>query len=66
MSSEVQRVIAGEIESAIDDVLAGLGTEATFNTRLRQLIRNAINNNLADSDIRSVIDAAPSDYSEGE
>jgi hypothetical protein len=66
MNSDAQRDIATEIEAAMEEVLSGLGSDSTFSTRFRQLVRNAINNNLADSDIRSVIDAAPSDYPEGE
>lgn len=66
MTNDTQQVIADEIESAIDDVLTRLSTEPAFGARFRQLIRNAINNNFADSDVRSVIDAAPTDHPEGE
>jgi hypothetical protein len=66
MMNETQEVIANEIEAAMDDVLTRLSTDPAFDERFRQLIRNAINNNLADSDVRSVIDAAPTDHLEGE
>lgn len=54
-----------EIEAAIDSVLGSLDASDTFKTRLRQLVRNAIGENLAESDIRSAVAEAPTDYSEG-
>jgi hypothetical protein len=66
MNSDARNAIAAEIEIAMDDVLKGLATEPTFAAQFRQLVRNAINNNFADSDLRSVIDAAPTDHPEGE
>ncbi len=66
MTNDMQKVVNDEIEAALDDVLAGLDTDERFNSRFRQLVRNAIGNNFADGDLRSVIELAPSQYVEGE
>lgn len=66
MTNDTQKVINDEIEAALDEVLAGLDADERFNSRFRQLVRNAISNNFADGDLRSVIELAPSQYAEGE
>lgn len=66
MTNDTQKLVNDEIEVALDEVLASLNTEDRFNSRFRQLVRNAISNNFADGDLRSVIDLAPSDYAEGQ
>lgn len=66
MTNDTQKVINDEIEVALDEVLASLDTDERFNSRFRQLVRNAISNNFADGDLRSVIELAPSQYAEGE
>lgn len=66
MSNDTQKVIRDEIEVALDQVLRGLQIDERFDSRFRQLVRNAINNNFADGDLRSVIDLAPTDYAEGQ
>ena len=66
MTTDTHKVISDEIERALDHVLAGLVIDPAFDSRFRQLVRNAVNNNAADGDLRSVIDLAPTDYAEGE
>jgi hypothetical protein len=66
MTNDTQNVINDEINAALDEVLTGLDTDERFNSRFRQLVRNAISDNFADSDLRSVIELAPSQYAEGE
>ncbi|WP_394538809.1 hypothetical protein PRJ39_25165 [Lysobacter enzymogenes] len=66
MTNDTQKVINDEIETALDEALASLDTDERFNSRFRQLVRNAISNNFADSDLRSVIELAPTQYAEGE
>jgi hypothetical protein len=66
MTNDTKKVVNDEIEAALDKVLASLDTEDRFNARFRQLVRNAIANNFADGDLRSVIDLAPSQYVEGQ
>jgi hypothetical protein len=66
MTNDTQNVINDEINAALDEVLTGLDTDERFNSRFRQLVRKAISDNFADSDLRSVIELAPSQYAEGE
>lgn len=66
MTNDTKKVINDEIEAALDAVLANLDTDERFDARFRQLVRNAIGNNVADGDLRSVIDLAPSQYVEGQ
>ncbi|WP_338713137.1 hypothetical protein WAC51_01315 [Stenotrophomonas geniculata] len=66
MTDNTPKAIKDEIEAALDEVLASLDADERFNLRFRQLVRNAIKNNFADGDLRSVIDLAPSQYAEGE
>jgi hypothetical protein len=66
MTNDTQKVINDEIEAALDEVLASLDADERFNSRFRQLVRNAIDNNVAEGDLRSVIDLAPTQYAEGQ
>lgn len=66
MTNDTEKVINNEIEAALDQVLSGLEVNEKFASRFRQLVRNAINNNFADGDLRSVIDLAPTEYEEGQ
>lgn len=66
MTNDTQKAINDEIEAALDEVLVNLDAGQRFDSRFRQLVRNAISNNFADGDLRSVIDLAPSQYAEGE
>jgi len=54
--------IADEIARAVELVLTERRPSKEFANRFRQLIRNAVNDNYADSDVRSLIDAAPDPY----
>lgn len=66
MTNDTQNIINEQIEAALDEVLISLETDERFDSRFRQLVRNAISNNFADGDVRSVIDLAPSQYAEGQ
>ena len=47
MTDDTQKVINNEIEAALDEVLASLDADERFNSRFRQLVRNAISATLA-------------------
>ena len=66
MTNDMQKIVKDEIETALDKVLTDLETDELFSSRFRQMVRNAISNNFADGDLRSVIELAPSQYAEGQ